>query len=231
MPTALFDIDGTLLNTGGAGKRAMHRTAIKLYGVNEFPAVELSGRTDFAIFHDLLAALRLEPRDHYAVFRRHYHVELQHELESRRDSGSVLLPGVMRLLLELAASADWELGLITGNSEQGARLKLRHSEIDHFFRGGGFGDWLGCRTRVAANAVESMRGAGHSCDPATTVVIGDTIHDIQCARGNGMKVLAVATGWSSTAELAQALPDVVVESLQDMTVERLAEIASGAAAR
>jgi phosphoglycolate phosphatase len=221
MPTALFDIDGTLLNTGGAGRRAMHRAASKLFGVSEFPAVEFSGRTDFAIFHDLLAGLRLEPRDHYAVFRRHYHAELESELESRRDAGSSLLPGVLRLLLELSASADWELGLVTGNSERGARLKLRHSEIDHFFRSGGFGDWLDCRTMVAANAVEAMRKAGLGCDPATTVVIGDTLHDIQCARGNGMKVLAVATGWSSMSELAQAFPDLLVESLQDMSVGKL----------
>lgn len=227
MPTALFDIDGTLLNTGGAGRRAMHLTATRLYGASEFPSVELSGRTDHAIFHELLTGLGLEPQDQYAVFRRHYHVELEEELHRSRGAGTFLLPGVERLLQELAADPSWELGLITGNSREGARLKLGHCGIGHFFRAGGFGDWLGCRTEVAATAVKSMREAGLGCDPATTVVIGDTVHDIQCARGNGLRVLAVATGWSSMPQLLEAGPDLAVESLGNMTATCLARLATG----
>lgn len=219
MAVILFDIDGTLIDGGGAGRQAMDRTAHQLYGASGFPAIPLAGRTDHAIFGDLLRHLGLSGPGHYPVFRRHYLVRLAEELiDPVRPP--VLLPGVRRLLEELKRIPGCRLGLVTGNCREAAFLKLKHAGIDHFFEGGGFGDWTSCRTEVARHAV-----AGFFPEEKTgrrrVAIIGDTPHDIACARGAEAVAVGVASGSSSLDELQLQAPDILYGSFQALTARGL----------
>lgn len=213
----LWDIDNTLLYTGGAGSRAMARAFVELYGTSDaFRRIEFSGRTDTAIFFDAARAHGL-PEARWMLerdrFREAYVPHLQAALvESDGDGG--LMPGVRELLDELARLAGVRMGLGTGNFRGGGELKLRHYGIGGYFPGmlGGFGEDSESRDEVIATAIERM---WNGCRPERVVVIGDTPHDVTAARANGAFALAVATGRNDAAELAACGADVVMADLTD----------------
>jgi phosphoglycolate phosphatase len=204
------------VSTAGAGQRALERAFEQVFGVREaLQAVEIAGRTDPLIVRDALARHGIDPRtEEVAALRSTYCAYLPVEL--RRSSGSRVLPGVLALLASLSARADVVVGLLTGNYATSARLKLEHHNLWKYFAVGAFGDDAPDRNGLVPVAVARACGQGYGrVEPAHTVVIGDTRHDVACAKAAGARCLAVATGRTGAAHLHSAGADEVFEDLSD----------------
>ena len=211
----LFDIDGTLLRTGGAGQRAMERALTDVFGVPDpYEDIPAAGRTDRAITADLFAHHELSPTEpEWQQFQSVYFGHLQTTL---RDLEGMILPGIETLLDRLSTRRDVTLGLLTGNFREAARLKLEHHAIDHHFAFGGYGDQHHDRDDVARVAwSEACRHLGRDIDPSAVCVIGDTPSDVKCARAIGARAIAVATGMFSAEELIRSQPDELYHDFSD----------------
>jgi phosphoglycolate phosphatase-like HAD superfamily hydrolase len=215
MHVCLFDIDGTLLSSGGAGKAALEGALLEEFGLQELCGqVAYSGRTDRAIVRDLLRMHCLEESP--ACWERLLAAYLRRLPECLQTHRGAVLPGIAALLEELSAREHVAVGLLTGNIRAGARLKLGHYGLDHHFAFGGFGDRHWERDDVAREAL----AAAHAHLPGRVApervwVIGDTPLDVRCARAIGARSAAVATGWHSHEELAAAGPDLLLTDLSD----------------
>lgn len=213
MQVCLFDIDGTLINTGRAGRAAFYATLEHEF---QLPAphhdVPFSGRTDRSIVGDLFRHHDIENTpENTSRFFAAYWKQLPLMLNGREG---VVLPGVEALLVQLAARQDVAIGLLTGNTRVGAGMKLGHFGLMQFFGFGGYGDQHLDRNHVAAEAlVAAGEFLGQSVEPTNVWVIGDTPLDIRCARAIGANAVAVATGGHSLEELAQAKPDLLLADL------------------
>jgi phosphoglycolate phosphatase-like HAD superfamily hydrolase len=214
MHLLLWDIDGTLLSSGGAGKAAIEAALCEAFGVCLRGQVPYSGRTDRAICRDLLQLHGLE--DSAENCRRLVAGYLERLPAALAKHRGAVLPGVAALLEELRARERTVLGLLTGNLREGARLKLGHYGLHRHFAFGGYGDHHLDRDAVAREALEAARahlnGGVHL---ERTWVIGDTPLDVRCARAIGARVAAVATGWHSLEELEAARPDLLLTDLSD----------------
>ncbi len=220
MRVYLFDIDGTLVSSGGAGKAAMEAALAATFGV---PAasngVPYSGRTDRSITRDLFRAHGIaESPDNWRRFLTAYLGLLPDTLA--RHVGRVM-PGVVPLLEHLRTMPGTVLGLLTGNVREGARLKLGHYRLFDYFAFGGFGDEHHERDDVAREALRAALGhVGREVASDRVWVIGDTPLDVRCARAIGARVVAVGTGWHAHEELAAAGPDLLVTDLSDLDALR-----------
>jgi phosphoglycolate phosphatase-like HAD superfamily hydrolase len=215
MPIILFDIDGTLVRTGGAGKAAMESALVAAFGVAELrDEVAYSGRTDTAITRDLLRVHGIDATPaNQQTLRDAYLAQLPGSLALK---GGTVCPGVPELLAAVAGQPGVVLGLLTGNVRTGARTKLDHFGLWDFFACGGFGDEHFDRDDVARSALASAQAhTGRDVDPADVWVIGDTPLDVSCARAIGANAVAVATGWHSLDELVGHKPDLLFGDLSD----------------
>lgn len=214
----LFDIDGTLVVTGGAGQRAMNRAFHDVFGVPDaFAGIELAGRTDTSILGDAVArqAMAATP-EASAAFRARYLVCLQEEVP-RPGPNKRVLPGVTDLLAELEPRPHNFLGLLTGNYCAAAEVKLSHFDLWRYFRCGAFGEDHGDRNALVPVALDRARSAGlpPHVDEARVVVIGDTPRDVRCAHAHGARCVGVATGEYSAEALRAAGANVVFDDLSD----------------
>ncbi|MEM7014205.1 MAG: HAD family hydrolase [Verrucomicrobiota bacterium] len=215
----LFDIDGTILDCGGAGFGALKAGLIATFDLHdrahEMPELQLAGATDAAITRQLFAAFEIEDTpEHRERFFSAYIDELGQGFAANGREAR-LLPGAQQLLEQSANEENVHLGLLTGNIERGARIKLGHFDLDHHFEFGAFGDDAEHRNLLGPIALERAQlHANVSFEPHHAIVIGDTPRDIDCARAAGMKVVAVATGHYSREQLAEHEPDALVESLE-----------------
>ncbi len=215
MIVCLFDIDGTLLSSGGAGKAAMETALLEEFGLSEpIAQVPYSGRTDRAIGGDLFRHHGIaNTTENWRRFVAGYLHRLPDSLG--RHQGQIM-PGIAELLQLLATRARVAVGLLTGNIRDGARLKLSHYGLYEHFAFGGFGDEHLDRDDVAREALAGARTRfDGQIDPGNVWVIGDTPLDVRCARAIGAKVAAIATGWHDIEELAAACPDLVLADLSD----------------
>jgi phosphoglycolate phosphatase-like HAD superfamily hydrolase len=215
MFVCLFDIDGTLLSSGGAGKAAMEKALASTFGVPDSAGeVPFSGRTDRLIARDLFALHGVDDSlQNWERFRQGY---LSHLPECLRSYRGKVLPGIFDLLELLRRRSDVSIGLLTGNIRDGAKLKLGHYGIYHYFAFGGFGDHHLDRDEVAREALASLQAHLQGRARLDRVwVIGDTPLDVRCARAIGARVAAVATGYHSVQELHAAEPDVVLQDFSD----------------
>lgn len=227
MKLLLFDIDGTLVLTGGAGVRAMSRAFEEVFGVaNGFRGVPMPGRMDPGILADGLRAHALVPSDgEVERFRERYFELLIDEMSRpatstagvtsrRRFNGA--LPGVREVLDALSVREDVCLALLTGNYARGARLKLDHFDLWRYFACGAFGDDAPERHELVPVAVARARETGcPEVEPHDIVIIGDTTRDVACARDAGVRCLAVATGGDDVETLRAAGPDALFTTLED----------------
>ena len=219
----LFDIDGTLLDTGGAGMAALRTAAVDVFGTeHEVPAFDLAGSTDSGIVRGLFEYFG-EPFSEARVLS-FYEVYLGYLAENLGRFEGRLLDGVGELLVRLGGEPGCAIGLLTGNIAEGAAKKVRHFGIEAFFGFGAYGDDHHDRNRLGPVALGRAREVtGEEFLPEDSVVIGDTPKDIWCGEALGAKTVAVATGRFSSEELAGHGADVVFADLGDVevVVERL----------
>ncbi len=214
MNVLLFDIDGTLIDAGGAGQAAMEASMASEFGANPpVTGISVAGRTDRAIAMDLFRFHQIEVNeDHWRRYLSSYFRLLPGSLQTHRGS---ILPGIENLLDTLCGRTDVMAGLLTGNFAEGAHLKLLHYGLSSHFDFGGFGDEHVDRDDVARDAIHMVRSRLPEVDLNKVWVIGDTPSDIRCSRAIGAKVLAVGTGIFSVGELQQHNPDAVLKDLSD----------------
>ncbi len=216
MRLILFDIDGTLISTGGAGSRAFTRAFSEVLAIPEALAdIRLDGQTDLLILETALRnAGRSEQPDAQATERlyRRYVQCLEEELVDGVGEYQVLA-GVRELLGALSGRG-WTVGLATGNLEDGAWAKLRAGALNGHFLFGGFGSDARERCDLIRTAIERSRSYNHGLLPRRTFVVGDTPSDILHGRRAGAQVIAVASGRYSSEELSHFEPDLLVESLE-----------------
>jgi phosphoglycolate phosphatase len=213
----LFDLDGTLVNTSGAGTRSLNKVFRDLYGVdNVAEKVRLHGKTDPAIFREaihLCLGRETKPGESETFFSRYL---AQLEIEVRVPGAKGLLAGVRHWLEQLAGRTDAILALGTGNLERGARLKLEPYEINHYFPVGGYGSDAEDRAELLRfGHRRASAHAGEPVSPDNVIVIGDTPHDVTAARAAGFRALAVATGSYGMSELKASNPDFLLNDLTE----------------
>lgn len=223
----LFDIDGTLVLTGGAGIRAMNRACEELVGHPQALAgIPVAGRTDRIILTDVVAraghalddGLLERLRDRYIS---HLREEIERpgrtqSFESLGPRGGVkaVMPGIRELLDVLAPRDDVFLGLLTGNFQAGARIKLEHFDLWRYFRCGAYGDDAADRNELVPFALERARRCGlPDLAPEDILVVGDTPHDVACARAVGATPVGVATGGFTVEQLRDSGADIVFQDL------------------
>jgi phosphoglycolate phosphatase-like HAD superfamily hydrolase len=214
----LFDIDGTLVLTGGAGIRAMNRAGEAVLGLsNLLDGIPVAGRTDWIILHDALTKAGHDlDEDLFVRMREAHHRYLREEIAQPGEGVKDVMPGIRALLPALQSRDDMSLGLLTGNFEEAARIKLGHFDLWDYFRCGAFGDDAADRNELVPFAVDRAREGGlGSFDYGDVVVIGDTPHDVACAVAVGAMPVAVATGNFTVDQLRATGAPIVLKDLSD----------------
>jgi len=210
----LFDVDGTLVHTGGAGTAAFTKTFAKQFNLHHgTEKMKFAGRTDVSLVREFFRIHgHAETPEHFDQFFDCYVFWLHHILEQK---GGETCRGVREFIRDLQALPHPPtLGLLTGNIQLGAEIKLRHFGLWEFFEFGGFADDHEDRNHIAAAALaRGRRVLGKNLQPEEIVVVGDTPFDVRCGKFIGAKVLAVATGGAKLDELKQHRPDWAVEDL------------------
>jgi phosphoglycolate phosphatase len=211
----LWDIDSTLVNTGSAGQHALVRATAEWFGESDLSGVEIAGRTDRAIARQILEKYGQPATDrNIDAFLDRYVSLLPEELPRRNGR---VLPGIRELLEHLAQQPDKVLGLLTGNLQRGARLKLEHYDLWQFFPFGAFADDHHDRNELGPCAVRrAVAHAACAFSPGQVDVIGDTGHDIACGKAFGARTVAVATGSWSREQLAGDQPDFLFDDLANV---------------
>jgi phosphoglycolate phosphatase len=215
----LFDIDGTLLLSGGAGMRSMHLVAERMFGADfSWDGVYWQGSLDPLIFADALAKNGIEGAHHHEIFREQYLAQLKQDLAAHRDQVQIM-PGVQDMLellrQRVTTRDDVVLGMLTGNFSRAVPLKLATINVDPaWFKITAFGDEAPTRPELVALAMRKYEAAyDEPADPQRVWIIGDTPRDVDCAHANGCRCLAVMTGFCNAEDLRDA--DVLVKDLAD----------------
>lgn len=217
----LFDIDGTLIRSGRAGVRGMNTAFERLYGrPAALDGVSLAGRTDRAIVSDVLRAMGQDPTPESVLALRAAYLQHLAEEIVKPVPDSHVLPGVNELLDALTDRGDVAVGLLTGNFEAGAAIKLGHFGLWTRFSFGAFGDDHADRRALVPVAMAAAARAGFEIPLSKVFVIGDTPLDVDCAQTHGARSIAVATGPFTVEQLETARPDLVVPTLEAESVRR-----------
>jgi len=213
----LFDLDWTLIYTGGAGVRALDHAFEKLFKIpGAMKQVSPDGKTDPAICREMVRVhLKRDPWEgEIEALCRGYVERLKVEVPAAE--GYRVLPGIPQLLEALTARGEIWMGLGTGNLEEGARIKLARADLMRYFRFGGYGSDAESRPDVLRRAVQRGEAlAGRRFSAREVVVIGDNIRDVEAGKAIGAITVAVASGPMPREELAKTSPDHLFKDLSD----------------
>jgi phosphoglycolate phosphatase-like HAD superfamily hydrolase len=218
----LFDIDGTLIHTGGAGTTSLDKAFYSLFGIKDaFRDMSMAGKTDRQIMKQGLQSHNLPFKDgNVEALTESYLSNLKVEIQNPNRR---FQPGIQEIL-RILRDQDYPLGLLTGNLEAGARIKLNPFGLNEYFPDGAFGSDHEDRDMLLPIAIRKFGERGFEFTPEQCIVIGDTPRDVQCARVHGAPSIAVATGPYSKESLLRTRADMVFDSLED--VERCMEFIS-----
>src|SRR5438128_5005840 len=212
----LFDIDGTLIHSGGAGVEALKVALRERFEIeDDLRDIEIAGMTDSGIVASILKKHKIPATaENVAAFLDSYVHFLSKELPRRKGK---LLPGVLELLEKLKSRKHVVLGLLTGNVSRGAQLKLGHYGVWHFFEFGAFADDHHDRNQLGPFARSRAKEKhGREFSPEEIDVVGDTPRDIACGKAFGARTIAVATGTWRRNELAKHQPDFLIDDFSDV---------------
>ena len=207
----LFDIDGTLIYSGGAGVHALKSAFRERFGIaDDLRDIEIAGMTDSGIVISILNKHKIPAtNENVSAFLDSY-------VQLPRRKGK-LLPGVLELLQSLKSRKYLVLALLTGNVSRGAQLKLEHYGVWHFFEFGAFADDHRDRNRLGPFArARAKEKHGREFSAVEIDVIGDTPRDIACGKAFGARTIAVATGTWSRDQLAKYQPDFLIDDLSNV---------------
>lgn len=213
----LWDIDGTLIASGGAGMTAMRVALQRVFGVDgSIEDIEFAGRTDRWIARRVFEKFSIAvTEENFTRYFEGYVAVLPEEL-ARAGASARVLKGVLPLLNAVAMAPDVSQGLLTGNLRRGAETKLKHHGLWKYFPFGAFADDHELRDHLGPHALQrAVAHTGITFPRKRTWVIGDTPHDIACGKIIGARTLAVATGSHTAAQLAEHQPDAVLPDLAD----------------
>lgn len=212
----LYDIDGTLVDTGGKGMLALQRAIVDVFGSGG-PALDLAGSTDLGIIDGLFAHFQIEPSHALTQdFFHCYHLHLEKSLAAEPLRGRVL-DGAADVLGKFHNLEHIAQGLLTGNTSSGAEIKLRHYGLSDWLSFGAFGSDHADRNMLGPVAVRrAAEVTGRTFTPSRILVIGDTPKDIACAHACGARCIAVSTGQFSENQLRAKGADWVLGSLREL---------------
>lgn len=214
----LFDIDGTLIRSNGAGRLTIAYALEKLFGTcGPLDDYNMSGKTDPRIITDLLTAVGVAPKEIKKQLPAVYELMAKHGQKIFTEKEMTACPGVPELLETLAQRDDVLLGLLTGNSQLTAPLKLAAAGIDPLqFKVGAYGsDAMDRNELPAVGMARANQLTGKKFDGNNTIIVGDTPADILCARAGKATAVAVASGWHAASTLADYHPDHLFDDLED----------------
>jgi phosphoglycolate phosphatase len=212
----LFDIDGTLIHSGGAGVHALKSALTERFGItDDLHDIEIAGMTDSGIVVSILNKHKIPAtNENVSAFLDSYVHFLSLELPRRAGK---LLPGVLELLEKVKTRRHLVLALLTGNVSRGAQLKLEHYGVWHFFEFGAFADDHHDRNRLGTVArARANEKHGRQFSESEIDVIGDTPRDIACGKAIGARTIAVATGTWSRDQLTKYEPDFLIDDFSDV---------------
>jgi phosphoglycolate phosphatase len=214
MRLILFDIDGTLIDSGGAGTRSLNLAFERLFSIKDaFHGISMAGKTDTQIIKEGLIKHGISTDGNPGAVIDSYLKHLRKEINNDRKH---VKPGVQEILKKLSLMKDAALGLLTGNLEPGARIKLEPFNLNEYFPAGAFGSDDEDRNRLLPIAVKRFeelfqkRIGNDHC-----IIVGDTPRDVECAHIYGAMCIGVATGPYPIDTLIEAGADYVVKDLSD----------------
>jgi len=218
---ALFDIDETLIYTDGAGRRAIGRALMEKFEVDASKlTVSMSGKTDPQILREMLELAKRPPEGETDKIREKEMYELYIELleeELKREGRYIIHKGIPELLHLLEEHNYVQMGLLTGNIERGAKLKLDRFDLWKFFPIGAYGSDSADRKDLPAIATKRAEDHfGTKYAPHEVAIIGDSIYDVMCAKHFGAVSIAVNTGVTSREALEEQKPDYLFDTLEDI---------------
>ena len=209
----LFDIDGTLIDPGEAGRRSLIKAFYEIFSIRDaFAGITTAGKTDIQIIREGLSIHGLPSGDGIlASIVERYLENLKIEINNKRRH---VMPGVVELLDALMAMEGYWLGLLTGNIKQGASIKLGAFDLNRYFPVGAFGDDSEDRNRLLPIAVERLRKTiDIDINYSDCIVIGDTPKDVQCSKPFGATSIVVSTGPYKYESLLETGADYVLRDL------------------
>jgi phosphoglycolate phosphatase len=214
----LWDIDMTVLWSGGAGLAAMNLAFAELYGIDQaYADIEFSGRTDLSLFREALVRHGLATEAFDGAVARYEAAYVRHLAETLTSHAGRVLPGVREVLAILGGLDVVAQGVATGNFRRGAALKLAYYGVDDHLREGGYGSDAEQRPAIVAIAAQRLAATHARPDGwESVVVIGDSPLDVTAARANGFVAVGVATGHSDVVALSRAGADLVLPDLGDV---------------
>jgi phosphoglycolate phosphatase-like HAD superfamily hydrolase len=214
MRLVLFDIDGTLIYSGGAGTRSLNSAFQELFSLeNAFHGIHMAGKTDTEIIKEGLLKHEISIDGNLDAVVSTYLKNLEKEIHNKRKH---VKPGVYGLLEHLSSEKNVGLGLLTGNLEPGARIKLESFDLNEYFSSGAFGSDDEDRNNLLPIAVKRFEELFQkSIEIDNCIIVGDTPRDVACAHIYHALCIGVATGSYSFEKLVEAGADFVVKDLSD----------------